>query len=76
MKIDSSHRVIMGKNVVATLAPSSLVLAGNEDNCKISDEFKFWPDLTTDCEVSSHCAFGKITTLIQSYKRTFSISFF
>ena len=42
-------------------APSFLILAGKEDNFKISDEFEIWPDLTTDCGVSCHRAFGKIT---------------
>ena len=38
----------MGKNDVSTLFfyPILLILAGNEDMHKISDEFKFWPDPT------------------------------
>ena len=30
------------------------ILAGNEDMHKISDEFEFWPDRTTDYGVSCH----------------------
>ena len=46
-----------GKNVVTTLAPSFLIesiifiLAGNEDMHENLDEFKFWPDTTTDSKV-------------------------
>ena len=32
--------------------PIFFILAGNEDMHKISDEFEFRPDLTTDYEVS------------------------
>ena len=34
--------------------PIFLILAGNEDMHKISDEFEFWPDRTTDYGVSCH----------------------
>ena len=51
------HRVIMGENVVSTLAPSFLIrsffiLAGKENIHNISDEFEIRPDLTKDCGVS------------------------
>ena len=52
MATDSSHRVIMGKNVVKTLAPPFFELAGNEDIYNISDEFEIRPDRTKDCGVS------------------------
>ena len=35
-------------NAVAKLAPSITILAGNEDNHVISDEFKIRPDSTSD----------------------------
>ena len=42
-------------NVVSTLASSFLlyllILAGNEDNYKISNEFEIQPDFTTYCGV-------------------------
>ena len=58
MATDSSHWVIMGGNLVSTLAPSFLIgsssylLAGIQDIYNISDEFIFQPDLTKDCGVS------------------------
>ena len=42
------------ENIVATLARSLFLLAGNKDNHNISDEFEFRPDPTKDCGVSCH----------------------
>ena len=40
--------------------PILFILAGNEDMHKISDEFEFWPDRTTDYGVSYPWASKKI----------------
>ena len=50
-----------GENDVSTFSqlffyPILFILAGTEDMRKISDEFGFWPDWTTDCGVS--CPWG------------------
>ena len=60
METDSSHRVIIGENVKATLAPHQIVwiffiLSCNQNNHKISYEFKIRPDLTKECGVSCFC---------------------
>ena len=55
------------KNQYFVLWPSSIfvfqwiffILAGNKNNFNISDEFEFWPDLTSDCEVSCPLVFEK-----------------
>ena len=56
MAMDSSHRVIMGKILLHSSAfifgRIFFILAGNEDNHNISDEFEFKPDSTKDCGVS------------------------
>ena len=57
MATDSSHRVIMGKFLLALLRLhfwSDLLhtCRGNEDNRNISDEFELRPDSTKDCGVS------------------------
>ena len=52
MATDSSHRVIMGKILLALFDQIFFILAGNEDNYNISDEFEFRSDLTKDCGVS------------------------
>ena len=49
--------VIMEKNGVATFSrlffyPILFILAGNDDMHESSEEFKIWPDPTTDCSVS------------------------
>ena len=51
-------------NLVRTLAPSFLIgsffiLAGKEHSHKISDEFEFRLDSTTDCGISCPLASGK-----------------
>ena len=55
MATDSSHRVIMGKCCQHSSGfifnRIFFILAGKEDNHKISDEFDFRPDSTTDCGV-------------------------
>ena len=38
------------------------ILAGNEDNYNISDEFEVRPDLNKDCEVKCPLASRKIPT--------------
>ena len=48
-----------------TLAPSFfemiiLILAGNEDMHESLDEFKFWPDTTTNSRVICPCASEKL----------------
>ena len=53
MATDSSHRVIMGENLVTTLAPSFFYwfffsFAGNEDNYKILNAIKIRQDSTRD----------------------------
>ena len=52
MGTHSSNGIIKGEIWGATLVPSFLIgsssLAGNEDNQKISTEFEFRPDPTTD----------------------------
>ena len=48
---DSSQRIMIGGNVVNTLYLIFFILAGNEDNHKISGIFEIWPNLTTDCGV-------------------------
>ena len=52
MATDSSHRVIMGKILLALFDQIFFILAGNEDNYNILDEFEFRSDLTKDCRVS------------------------
>ena len=55
MATDSSHMIIFGKFVAAfthTFDRIFFILAGNEDNQNISDEFEFRPDPTRDCGVS------------------------
>ena len=56
---DSSHRLIMGENVVNALAPSFFdriffILAGNKNIYNISDEFEIRLDRTKDFGVSCH----------------------
>ena len=56
MATDSSHRVIMGKTVLALFStvfhPILFILAGNNDMHESSKEFEIRPDQTTDCGVS------------------------
>ena len=56
MATDSSHRVIMGGKSCghssAFIFYPIFILAGNKDNHKLSTEFEFRPDPTTDCGVS------------------------
>ena len=52
-----NHRVIMGKNVVSTLAPSFLIRSSSylqvtRTFLDISDKFEIRPDRTKDCGVS------------------------
>ena len=44
-----------------TLASIILILAGNEDMHESLDEFKFWPDTTTNYRVICPCASEKLT---------------
>ena len=37
-----------------------LILAGNEDMHESLDEFKFWPDITTNSRVICPCASEKL----------------
>ena len=41
-----------GRDVVDTPAPSFLILAGNKDSHRISDDFKIRRDSTIDCRVT------------------------
>ena len=43
-----------GENVVSAFDLILFILASNEDMHKISDEFRFRPDQTTEYEVSCH----------------------
>ena len=53
MATGSSHRVIMGKIVLALIFDRIFfIYAGKEDNHKISNEFEIWSDSTTDCGVT------------------------
>ena len=57
MATEISHCLIMGKTMSPQLFsvvfdPIFFILAGNEDMHKISDEFEFRPDRTTDYGVS------------------------
>ena len=56
MATDSSHRVIMGKILLALqrlhFYRILFIIAGKEDNHNISDEFEFQPGSTKDCGVS------------------------
>ena len=55
MATDSSHRVIMGNGVITfsrMFLIGSFILAGNVDMHESLDEFKIWPDSTTDYGVS------------------------
>ena len=56
MATESPHWLIMGKMVSPLFSvafdPILFILEGNEDMLKISDEFEFWPDRTTDYGVS------------------------
>ena len=56
MATDSPHRVIMGKrrhHVFSNVFDRILfILAGNDDMHESLDEFKNWPDSTTDYGVS------------------------
>ena len=56
MATDSPHRVIIGKILLASSAfifdRIFFILADNEDNHNIPDEFEFGPDSTKDCAVS------------------------
>ena len=56
MVTESPHCLIMGKTMSPPLLdcfyPVVFILAGNEDMHKISDEFEFRPDRTTDYGVS------------------------
>ena len=56
MATDSFHRVIMGKISLASSVFifdwNFFILAGNEDNHNIPNEFEFRPDSTRDCRVS------------------------
>ena len=56
MATDSSHRVIMGKILLDSSAYIFywilFILAGNEDNHIIPNEFEFQPESTKDCGVS------------------------
>ena len=50
----SLHRIIMEKTLWPLLHlfdRKSFILAGHEDNHKISDEFEFQPDPISDCRV-------------------------
>ena len=47
-------------NVVNSLAPLFLILAGNEDMHESLDEFKFLPDTTTNSRVICPCASEKL----------------
>ena len=53
---ESPHWLIMGKTMsllfLGCFYPIHFILAGNEDMHKISDEFEFRPDRTTDYGVS------------------------
>ena len=67
MAPDSSHRVVMGKILLARYIASAFIfdwiffiLAGDKDNHNILDEFEFRPDLIKDCGVSCICASEKI----------------
>ena len=61
MAKESSHKVITGKMLwpLYTLIYDwiFIILAGNEDNHEISDEFEIRPDRTTDCIVSCAVSF-------------------
>ena len=63
MATDSSNRVIIGKSCYHSSAfifdRIFFILAGKEDNYKISDEFEIRPDLTTGCEISCPSGSGK-----------------
>ena len=51
MATDSSHRVTIGKTASRFLNAFDLILfilAGNDDMHESLDEFKIWPDSTTD----------------------------
>ena len=48
-------------NVVATIAPSFFILAGNKVNFKSLDVFEILPEQTLDCGVSCLCASWKIS---------------
>ena len=52
-----------------TIGP--LVLAGNKDNCNISDEFEFRPDPTSDCGVSCPLVFEKSNILCCGHSSIF-----
>ena len=68
MATDSSHRVIMGKTLLALklihFYQIYVILAGNEDN-HILQEFEFRSDLANDCRVSCPRAYGKIPIDLQ-----------
>ena len=56
MATESSHRVIMGKILLALFRlyfdRIFFILADNKDNHNIPDEFEIRPDSTKDCGVS------------------------
>ena len=55
MATDSSHRLIMGKSQHSSslnFDRNFFILAGNEDNHKVSDEFEIQPDPSMECGVS------------------------
>ena len=56
MATESPHWLIMAKMVslpfLGCFWSDFFILAGNKDMHKISDEFEFWPDRTTDYGVS------------------------
>ena len=58
MTIDSSNRVIMGKqccHFFSFVFHSILFMRTGSDNMhESSDELEIWPDLTTDCGVRCH----------------------
>ena len=55
---DSSHRVIIRENGVATFSqlfrPIHFIFTGNDDMHGSSEEFEIQPDPTPDCGVSCH----------------------
>ena len=56
-----------------TLAPSILILAGNEDMHESLDEFKFLPDTTTNSRVICPCASEKLMYNVNTLAPSFLI---